>query len=78
MSHTPLALLTHQMSVHAPVPLGNALNPSLAINISKPLTWPAIPVPQLIPLPLTGVNAILFQALPLRSWAKYLTSSKSA
>lgn len=58
-SHTPLALLTHQMSVHAPVPLGNALNPPLAISISKPLTWPAIPVPLLIPLASTDVNAVL-------------------
>lgn len=59
LSHTLLALLTHQMSVHAPVPLGNTLNLPLAINISKPLTCPAIPLPLLIPQASTGVNAML-------------------
>lgn len=63
LSRTLLALLTHQMSVHAPVPLGNALNPPSAINISKPLTCPAIPVPLLIPLASTGVNAMLIPGI---------------
>lgn len=77
LSHTLLALLTHQMSVHAPVPLGNALNPPtppLTTNIPKPLTCPAIPVPLLIPLASPGVNAMQIPGITFGQ--RYLTSSK--